>query len=153
MPSEFIFEKKIYYLHVGNECIQKFHYDWRWNDAVQYHRSTFYYLVFRTAKMQVKRFFLSYLIRWNNTLLFVVYLWSTSTKYLLFCHFRWDETTNGMSCKIITTKTNSLKLRPDWDKKFELLRWEIGFSSTRRSQLSCKVGRPFNIYKIMYIDM
>ena len=70
-----------------------------------------------------------------------------------FCYFWWDETTNGLSCKIITTKTNSHKLRPDWDKKFELLRWEIGFSSTRISQLSCKVGRPFNIYKIMYIDM
>ena len=98
LPSEFIFEKKIYYM--SEMSAFKNFIMIEDEKVVQYLRSTFYYLLFRTTKMQLekKNFFLSF---W----------WDETTK-----------TTNGLSCKIIT-ETNWLK-NWDWTETTNFNYWD-----------------------------
>ena len=53
LPSEFIFEKKIYYM--SEMSAFKNFIMIEDEKVVQYLRSTFYYLLFRTAKMQLEK--------------------------------------------------------------------------------------------------
>ena len=61
----YIWEKDL--LHVGNECIQKFHYDWRWKGGsispIDILLLTFPHNKNATWK---KKFFFVFLMRWNN---------------------------------------------------------------------------------------